>query len=88
MTAARARTGSETATHWEYECREALKRRFGWLWTELSKAGGNVLRLKPHEQVLWRGREKAIGEFNRIGKIRGNEQLQVRLYRKLWLELQ
>lgn len=77
----------ETASRWEYDCREALKKRFGWLWEELAKARGNVCELKPHEQVLWRGRELAIAEFNRIGKIR-DEQRQVRLYRKLWRELQ
>jgi hypothetical protein len=87
MSAVHALEGPETALHWEYECREALRERFGWLWGELSKVQGNVSALKEHQQVLWRGREKAISEFNRIGKIR-DEPRQVRLYRKLWRELQ
>ncbi len=87
MNAVRALEGPQTALHWEYECRGALRERFGWLWGELSKAHGNVSEMKPHHQTLWRGREKAIAEFNRIGKIR-DEARQVRLYRKLWRELQ
>lgn len=76
-----------TSNGWRKVCAERLESRLGWLKHELDVCcNGNVQRLKDHEQVLWRWREKAVGEFNRIGQMR-DEQRKIRDYRKLWLEL-
>jgi hypothetical protein len=71
---------------WRRVCAERLETRLGWLKHELISVHGNLSALKDHEQVLWRWREKAVGELNRIGQMR-DEQRKIRDYRKLWLEL-
>lgn len=71
---------------WRKVCAERLERRFGWLKHELMEAHGNLSALKDHEQVLWRWREKAVGELNRIGQLRDDAR-KIRYYRKLCAEL-
>ncbi len=71
---------------WRKLCVQELETRFGWLKQELLQAHGNLAALKDNEQVLWRWREKAVGEFNRIGKQR-DEQRKIRDYKKLCAEL-
>lgn len=71
---------------WRKACAERLESRLGWLKHELVLVNGNLASLKDHEQVLWRWREKAVGELNRIGKLR-DESAKIRAYRKLWVEL-
>jgi hypothetical protein len=71
---------------WKRLAAAAMEKRFGWLKHKLLLAHGNLASLEDHEQVLWRWREKAVGEFNRIGQMR-DEQRKIRDYRKLWLEL-
>jgi hypothetical protein len=71
---------------WRKLCLDRLETRLGWLKRELEHVGGNVASLKDHEQKLWRWREKAVGEFNRIGQLRDAER-RIRDYRKLWIEL-
>lgn len=75
-----------TSGGWRKLCVERLEKRFGWLKQELLEAHGNLSALEDHEQVLWRWREKAVGEFNRIGKMR-DEQRKIRDYKKLCVEL-
>lgn len=67
-------------------CRLAIERRFGWLKRELALVGGSVTSLQPHQQVLWYGREKVVGRFNRIGDLPGFEKRGC-AYRKLTREL-
>jgi hypothetical protein len=71
---------------WRKLCVERIEKRFGWLKQELVAAHGNLSALEDYEQTLWRWREKAVGEFNRIGKMR-DEQRKIRDYRKLYVEL-
>jgi hypothetical protein len=68
-------------------CRRAIERRFGWLKLELALVGGSVSSLKPHQQVLWYGREKVVGRFNRIGDLPGFAK-RAAAYRKLTRELE
>lgn len=68
-------------------CLAAIDRRFGWLKHELLLKGGNVARLKQHEQILWHGRTEVVNRFNRIGEIRDNDK-RVRAYQKLTRELE
>jgi hypothetical protein len=75
-----------SSSGWRRLVATTLEKRLGWLKHELLLVGGNLAELKDHEQVLWRWREKAVGEFNRIGQMR-DEQRKIRDYRKLWLEL-
>ncbi len=75
-----------TAPSWRRACASSLERRLGWLKHELLRVGGNVQALKDHEQVLWRWREKAVAEFNEIGRLR-NPQTQIRRYKQLYVEL-
>jgi len=75
-----------SSSGWRKVVAERLESRLGWLKHELLLAHGNLSALKDHEQLLWRWREKAVGELNRIGQMR-DEQRKIRDYRKLWLEL-
>jgi hypothetical protein len=52
------------------QCLAALERRFGWLRLELARAGGNLSALPRHYQVLWYGRQRAVGRFNAAGQER------------------
>lgn len=68
-------------------CRAAIEKRFGWLKLILLRAaGGNVSALPLHQQVLWRGREKVVAEFNRIGELPDFAR-RARAYQKLIREL-
>ena len=67
------------------ECWLAIERRFGWLKVRLTNVYGNVNELAPHEQELWRARERVVGEYNRIGELRDSQQ-QRRRYQKLGKE--
>lgn len=79
-------TWKPSLNNWRHACLEHLETRFGWLKRELELAHGNLAALEDHEQTLWRWREKAVGEFNRIGKLR-DVDVKIRAYRKLWIEL-
>ena len=68
-------------------CLAAIERRFGWLKHELFLKGGNVARLKQHEQILWHGRTDVVNRFNRIGEIRDKAKRE-RAYQKLTHELE
>lgn len=79
-------THKSTAPAWKQACSAALERRLGWLKQELGRVNGNVQALKEHEQILWRWREKAVAEYNEIGRLR-NPQTQIRRYKQLYMEL-
>ena len=75
-----------TSNGWRKTCVKSLEDKFGWLKHQLELANGNLSALADNEQKLWRWREKAVGEFNRISKIR-DEVVKIRAYRKLYVEL-
>lgn len=72
--------------HWREACKKQLEKRLGWLRHEVGLANGNLTKLPEHHQKLWRWRESAVGEFNRIGTLVKPES-RVRLYKKLYAEL-
>lgn len=75
-----------TVEGWRTACAEALEKRLGWLKRELELVGGALTALKEREQKLWRWRESAVSEYNRISKLRDPAR-QISAYRKLWIEL-
>ncbi len=48
-------------------CRQSLERRFGWLTGRLLAVRGNLSELKPHEQILWRARQRLVSRYNAAG---------------------
>ncbi len=75
-----------TAAGWRQACAEALEKRLGWLKIIVAQTGGNLSELPDHQQRLWLWRERAVGEFNRIGLLTDSKR-RIRDYRKLWIEL-
>ena len=76
-----------TVTRAKTLCAEALEKRFGCLRRELALKGGNLNELPATHQLLWFGRQKAIGRYNRIGEQRDPGKRE-RAYLKLARELQ
>ncbi len=68
-------------------CLAALERRFGWLRHALFQKGGNVSRLRLHEQTLWHARTAAVDRFNRIGELPSPAR-RARAYERLTAELE